>query len=120
MVSLHSGGMLCLECSNTIKTTKRSNAKSHFEVKHGATYSGMTPEFRKERVEALKNNRRRQEAMMRGPTDENRKAVLASAKIAYVLSKKGEFVLFKQKSLISYLSSSEPSGTRKTAYEHTT
>lgn len=84
--------MLCLECNNTIKTIKRSNAKSHFEAKHGATYSGMTVEFRKERVEELKNNRQRQCAMMRGPTDDNKKAVLASMKIAYVLNKKGEIM----------------------------
>lgn len=66
MVPLPSGGMPCLECKNTIKPIKRSNAKSHFDVKNSATYAGMTVEFRKERVEGLKNNRR-QQTMMRGP-----------------------------------------------------
>ena len=93
MVAHHSGGMLCLECSDVIKTTKRSNAKAHFDVKHGSTYAGMTMEFRKERVEKLKNSRHRQQSMMRGPTDQNKKAVLASAQIAYALNKKGEITI---------------------------
>ena len=88
MVAHPSGRMLCLECSDLIKTTKRSNAIAHFDVKYGSTYAGMTMELRKETVEKLTNRRHRQQAMIKGSTDENKKAVLASVQNAYALNKR--------------------------------
>jgi len=57
--------MLCLECNSTVKTKERSNAKSHYEVKHAQTYNQINPDFRKERVTSLKNSRQRQQSMIR-------------------------------------------------------
>lgn len=94
MVPLPSGEMLCLECNHTLRTVKRSNAKQHFDTKHGPAYAAMTRDFRAARVETLKHSRQRQQTMMRGPSDINKKAVLTSTKIAYVLIKKGEIVYF--------------------------
>lgn len=90
MTPLSSGGMLCLECNSTIKTVKRSNAKSHYDAKHGSAYGKMTAEFRREKVQSLITSRQRQQTLMRGPTEDNKKAVLASAKIAYLINKRGK------------------------------
>ncbi|KAF6017168.1 hypothetical protein EB796_024498 [Bugula neritina] len=93
MVPLPAGGMLCLECNTTVKTMKRSNAKSHYEIKHGQTYNQMNPEFRKERVASLISSRQRQQSLMRRPTDDNKKALLVGSKIAYLINKKGKLFM---------------------------
>lgn len=84
-------GMVCLVCSDVLKIIKRTNAKAHYQAKHAATYDPMTDVTRKQRVASLSEQHRKQQAMMRGPADINQKSVLASYKIAYLLSRAGMF-----------------------------
>ncbi|KAF6026489.1 hypothetical protein EB796_015204 [Bugula neritina] len=69
----------CLECNTTVKSMKQWDAKSHYEIKHGQTYNQMNPGFRRERVASLITSLQRQQLMIRGVTDDNKKVLLVDS-----------------------------------------
>lgn len=84
-----SAGMVCLECNDVIKTLKRHNAKTHYS-KHASKYDDLPQERRKELINAMQQNRQAQQSMLRKPTDENQRSVLAGFRIAHILNKHGK------------------------------
>ena len=85
MIETASHTMMCLVCSQVVKTAKGDNVKQHFRLHMSHTYAKLEGESRKICVENLKKSLRQQTTFMSTFTKSTNNCCEASYRVAYHL-----------------------------------
>ena len=90
MIETAAHTMMCLICSQVVKTVKGDNAKQHFRRHMSHTYAKLEGESRKISVENLKKSIRQQTSCMSSFMKSTNSRCEASYRVAYLLGVAGK------------------------------